>query len=217
MQRVCLLAVQRLCLCTGDALFTQATSGEQMFFLRSGRLRYYPGTIRGQQSVTKVEIDSSIHGQFEPRMTQTSLAGASAPTAFGGRPEDSERTVREGAWFCESSLWCPWAHWGTMVAVKMSEVLALNMAAFVSVTSLHRLVARSSCRYAAAFVQQLNANIRDGCVDDISQVPTETLAELARHTFGAKKFEASPGQEFPDESSTNAMTADTQPRAKLNL
>mmetsp|Transcript_29133 Transcript_29133/g.83508 ORF Transcript_29133/g.83508 Transcript_29133/m.83508 type:complete len:801 (-) Transcript_29133:330-2732(-) len=59
LQRLCLLAVQRTSLCTGDALFPEASKGQQMFFLQRGKLHYYLSSM-ATRSASLSEYDALI-------------------------------------------------------------------------------------------------------------------------------------------------------------
>jgi len=170
MQRLCLGAVQRVSLSTGDTLFTESCIGDQMFFVRSGKLRYHPSSY----------FPSGVQGGPARMRTSSSLRRSRAC-----RPVQ-ECICEEGEWFCESSLWCTWAHWGTMVALRMSEVLAVDAKAFACVTALHHFLAASSLRYGSAFVERLNEVGQDGPLRDICQFWPEDIDQMAEQAFSRR-------------------------------
>jgi len=182
MQHVCHSAVQRISLSTGDNLFTEACRGEQMFFVRSGRLRYYPSSSYSRAvSNTQTQEDStSLSHRSSGACRKTSSAALARSAAM---KLIQEFIFDKEEWFCESSLWCPWAHWGSMVAMRMAEVIAVNAPIFADISARYRLVASGAQLYATAFVERLNAAVQEGDIRDVCQVQEEDLERMALFAF----------------------------------
>jgi len=178
MHRACLEAVSRIALSPGDILFAEGYSGKNMYFLQSGRLHYYPGGFEWPRSKTSEQDRSDSH-------INTGYLDA-------------------GVWFCESSLWCEWTHFGTMIAVNMAETLALDMTAFEKATRSHRLVAKGAQRYGSAFVQRLNehlVSLDHETVDDVVQLSLDEIEVMASEAFAPRKHHHRPGGGMTSEAS----------------
>merc|ERR1719191_2733024 len=87
------------------------------------------------------------------------------------KPSASPRYSGEGDWFCEACLWADWAHRGTMHAVDMTKLLAIDAAKFMSVAKKD-CVDKDVSLYARRFVNDLN-KAPFGALNDLSTSTAE--------------------------------------------
>eukprot|EP00929_Paragymnodinium_shiwhaense_P055186 TRINITY_DN27679_c0_g1_i1.p1 TRINITY_DN27679_c0_g1~~TRINITY_DN27679_c0_g1_i1.p1 ORF type:complete len:998 (+),score=148.04 TRINITY_DN27679_c0_g1_i1:95-3088(+) len=71
-------------------------------------------------------------------------------------------TLREAQWCCETVLWAPWIHHGTMSAMIECEVIRLDSAKFRSVCIAHLGVFKYAQAYAMEYLENLIAITEHG-------------------------------------------------------
>lgn len=160
MQEICNGAVHQVALSRGDILFAEALDSRLMFFVLRGKLWY------------------TLHKrQFTNGSTLESDDGPMAPYV----PE--RKTLNEGEWCCEASLWADWTHLGTLRTESMSEVLTINAQHFAEITLARRKVRQSAARYGRAYVERLNEHSKLGKVTDVP--PLDAFDDLVQPAFEA--------------------------------
>merc|ERR1711904_430488 len=91
------------------------------------------------------------------------------------------RYLQQGDWCCEACLWADWVHHGTMQAVDISKLLAIDTAKFLSVTMTHTMVVRKTALYAQKFIEDLNRTSTQD-LNDLSK-SREEIEQIAMETF----------------------------------
>mmetsp|Transcript_16451 Transcript_16451/g.47656 ORF Transcript_16451/g.47656 Transcript_16451/m.47656 type:complete len:820 (+) Transcript_16451:79-2538(+) len=81
--------------------------------------------------------------------------------------------VEQGSFFCETVLWMPWVHRGTMKALIEAEIIAMDSAKFREVTRAHPTVARHARRYAVSYREELVKQIDRG--RDMWDLPSDLI------------------------------------------
>lgn len=128
MRHVCHEAVRTISLSEGDHLFTAGDKCEQMVFVVDGQLLY--------------QWHDSDQALLDLPLRQ--------------RPAPQTQYLQEGDWFGEACLWATWAYVGTMRAVAMSNLLAVDGEKFASVTLKHMSAIQKTSLYAQRFLNDLN-------------------------------------------------------------
>lgn len=168
-RHVCLGAVRQISLSTEDFLFTEGRRCEQMFFVVAGTLAY---KYCEPPSASTVAQASSSTGIWDQRLARTHTRVR--------RSED----LGMGEWCCEVSIWCPWVHTGSMTAQEMSEVLAVDVAAFARATSFFHLVNGFSARYAGLYAEKIQERLVEGAgVSDLSLFCPDELEEIVERAY----------------------------------
>eukprot|EP00746_Dinoflagellata_sp_MGD_P067855 gnl/MRDRNA2_/MRDRNA2_28018_c0_seq1.p1 gnl/MRDRNA2_/MRDRNA2_28018_c0~~gnl/MRDRNA2_/MRDRNA2_28018_c0_seq1.p1 ORF type:complete len:924 (-),score=128.16 gnl/MRDRNA2_/MRDRNA2_28018_c0_seq1:67-2673(-) len=139
MRHLCRDAVSTIYLSEGDTVFTAGAKCEQMIFVMDGKLLYEWNGWTAKCGSRAFDFQPTI-----PRYDNT-----------------HSQYLQEGDWCSEACLWANWVHVGTMRAVEMSNLLAIDAERFAEVTIKHTLSLQSMALYAERFVNDLNSAIRD--------------------------------------------------------
>merc|ERR1712190_665372 len=76
--------------------------------------------------------------------------------------------LHAGEWCCESALWlADVVHFGSLVANIVSDVLSVDAARFAEVTEAHRLVTRTTARYAEEYTGFFNMMATSNQISDL--------------------------------------------------
>jgi len=176
MQHVCSI-VSRVYFSSGDTAFMEGHYADKMFFVVSGKMRYFPPQ----------GLENSM-SDLQPSITNLTVSPSGKQ--FNLKRQSSYKsldlwTVTQGDWCCEASLWTHWWHAGTLRVAEMSEVLAIESMAFAKVISLHKGVYHNVARYGRAFVLNLNEQQKacGGLVSDIACIDSEVWEEIALWAF----------------------------------
>lgn len=173
MKKICLEAVTRCMLSVKDTLFGEDEPCQKMFFVVAGQLSYFFRKPCGEQNSESV------------------LASMDSFT-------DEVLILQEGESCCEVSMWCPWVHCGTMKAERMSEVLALDVAAFTSITCSYKTVNKLTARYAKIFLDSMRKSSSEGeFISDIGVLDLATLDEMVKQAASLHGVHVSAGGEGP--------------------
>eukprot|EP00746_Dinoflagellata_sp_MGD_P017700 gnl/MRDRNA2_/MRDRNA2_140797_c0_seq1.p1 gnl/MRDRNA2_/MRDRNA2_140797_c0~~gnl/MRDRNA2_/MRDRNA2_140797_c0_seq1.p1 ORF type:complete len:390 (+),score=34.86 gnl/MRDRNA2_/MRDRNA2_140797_c0_seq1:31-1170(+) len=157
MRSLCHHALSTLTLSQGDTVFATGDICEKMIFVMDGNLLY--------QWTSSETIDSSVW------------------TAVPSAGRDNRLMacyLKEGGWCSEACLWATWVHRGTMQAVSMGNLLAIDAEKFVSVTLKHTMVMQATAIYAQNFVKNLNTSFKSP--NDLSQTKEE-IEQMCKEVF----------------------------------
>mmetsp|Transcript_20532 Transcript_20532/g.46115 ORF Transcript_20532/g.46115 Transcript_20532/m.46115 type:complete len:777 (-) Transcript_20532:212-2542(-) len=177
LQHICNSALAPIPLSAGDTLFTNRSRDTKMFFCVVGVLDYE----LAKQKTTVGELSRQAN-----KYTMTSSRSAM-----------DQNQLHSKDWCCEPALWTVWMHVGSMHAVSVAEVLALDANSFADVLQRHRGLAKQVLHYAQAFVAQLAEMALNGStLSDLALTEAYGLTALAGSSFGheasAKKEEEAP-------------------------
>merc|ERR1719428_2202963 len=131
-----------------------------MLFVMGGKLLY---TWQGFDSVTH----SCLVIPASPSPSAPDAAPGSSRPTRPANPTAKAQYLNEGDWCSEACLWAHWVHAGTMHAVEMTNLLAIDAEKFVSVTMKHTMVMQSTSLYAQRFVRNLNTSMQS--LNDLSK------------------------------------------------
>jgi len=206
MQRICNSVISVVPLSTGDLLFAQKSSHDQMFFLSIGRLHYEPQKVTmrtGSQDAgnppptsRQLSLETGGNQTNPPTSRRSSFSHASVLTAVSplspGRlrariirsPE--ENILEVGDWCCEPALWTTWVHLGTMRSQANSEVLTLDSEDFGKVTREHPQTFSRVVKYGRDFVSRLNELTNSGGLSDLAQPQVYRLERLTAQAFSRR-------------------------------
>jgi hypothetical protein len=94
---------------------------------------------------------------------------------------NSPETLDAGSWFCEPSLWTPWEHFGTMIAVRECDILVLSSEAFVRIVVNSETHGLPAYKYGYRFLELLN-HLPDEEISDLP-IPSMKLEAITLEVF----------------------------------
>merc|ERR1719428_2789005 len=163
-----------------------------MLFVMGGKLLY---TWQGFDSVTH----SCLVIPASPSPSAPDAAPGSSRPTRPANPTAKAQDLNEGDWCSEACLWAHWVHAGTMHAVEMSNLLAIDAEKFVSVTMKHTMIMQDASLYAQKFIKDLNASIHghhdlSKTAEEIEKMCTETFSAEGVASSGIPRASSSFGQ-----------------------
>mmetsp|Transcript_11579 Transcript_11579/g.26950 ORF Transcript_11579/g.26950 Transcript_11579/m.26950 type:complete len:750 (+) Transcript_11579:132-2381(+) len=168
MHKICTEAVSEVVFSKGDLIFTVGEATEKMSIIVTGVLGYSKAARPDIEGVEK-----------------------SNPAPW------SNLRLTENQCFCEPAIWVKkWHCRGTMTAEDDSQILDLSSHAFQRAIASHHIASRFACRYAVAFIDDLNTTA-------LSDYGNDTLSDL--HCFVAEAEVKSVMGEEPSYSPISAV------------
>lgn len=145
-QKLCHLGLSTVILSKSDILFSEGEIANRMYFVGKGTLQY--------QFLPQWNNYSEGSTASQSCGTRSTMSARTIGSDNGGPPMQLE--LLQHQWCCESVMWVPWNHVGTLGAKTVCELFAVSAEEFANVTKAHKIVQRSSVKYANLFVNALN-------------------------------------------------------------
>jgi hypothetical protein len=164
--RICHKAIEEISISTGDVLFSRGEICSQMYFMKSGKMRYVLGET-SREGPPLAEDDGLVRGPSSKRYTAASEASESYYLSKGcssqGSPPFTEdagvgtlHDVGEDDWMSEAALWSYWIHHGQAAAKNQCTLIALVVDRFLQAVKHNSSSIVSPSHYAAIFINHYN-------------------------------------------------------------
>eukprot|EP00746_Dinoflagellata_sp_MGD_P112159 gnl/MRDRNA2_/MRDRNA2_49120_c0_seq1.p1 gnl/MRDRNA2_/MRDRNA2_49120_c0~~gnl/MRDRNA2_/MRDRNA2_49120_c0_seq1.p1 ORF type:complete len:321 (+),score=42.46 gnl/MRDRNA2_/MRDRNA2_49120_c0_seq1:3-965(+) len=151
MRSLCQQAIKNIFVSEGDTVFKAGDKCENMYFVVDGHYLY---SWQGENSGAS---DSPEKNSGNGLSSSSNSCKMIAYYKMQRTQKRATSPLRKGDWVSEACLWAHFLHAGTMIAVEMCNLLAINAGAFATITSKTGNILPYVSKYADKYVEEFNS------------------------------------------------------------